>query len=78
MPDLRVFYIDYFRGMLLADPHVHSTRSDGWWELARLAEAAVARRLSAIGITDHNDIVVSVLTRRAVQALRPSLASITN
>ena len=55
MADLRVFYGDYDPGMLLADPHVHTTRSDGWWEPERLAEAAVARGLSAIGITDHDD-----------------------
>jgi predicted metal-dependent phosphoesterase TrpH len=42
--------------MLLADLHVHTTRSDGWWEPERLAEAAAARGLSAIGITDHDDI----------------------
>jgi NAD(P)-dependent dehydrogenase (short-subunit alcohol dehydrogenase family) len=42
--------------MQLADLHVHTTRSDGWWEPERLAEAAVARGLSAIGITDHDDI----------------------
>ena len=42
--------------MLLADLHVHTTRSDGWWEPERLAEAAVARGLSAVGITDHDDI----------------------
>jgi predicted metal-dependent phosphoesterase TrpH len=52
----RVFYGSYDPDMLLADLHVHTTRSDGWWEPERLAEAAVARGLSAIGVTDHDDI----------------------
>jgi predicted metal-dependent phosphoesterase TrpH len=56
MADLRVFYGEYSADMLLADLHGHTTRSDGWWEPERLAEAAVARGLSAIGITDHDDI----------------------
>jgi len=56
MTDLRVFYGDYSADMQLADLHVHTTRSDGWWEPERLAESAVARGLSAIGITDHDDI----------------------
>ncbi|MFL5761433.1 MAG: PHP domain-containing protein [Thermomicrobiales bacterium] len=56
MPELRVFYGDYSPEMLLADLHIHTTRSDGWWEPERLADAAVARGLSAIGITDHDDI----------------------
>jgi predicted metal-dependent phosphoesterase TrpH len=56
MKQPRVFYGDYTPDMLLADLHVHTTRSDGWWEPERLAEAAVERGLSAIGITDHDDI----------------------
>jgi hypothetical protein len=56
MTDLRVFYGEYSSEMLLADLHVHTTRSDGWWEPERLAEAAVRNGLSAIGITDHDDI----------------------
>jgi predicted metal-dependent phosphoesterase TrpH len=66
MADLRVFYGDYEPGMLLADPHVHTTRSDGWWEPERLAEAAVARGLSAIGITDHDDIAAGFAVADAV------------
>lgn len=42
-------------GMKLADLHVHTTRSDGWWHPERLAEAAVAMGLSAIAVTDHDD-----------------------
>jgi predicted metal-dependent phosphoesterase TrpH len=65
MVDLRVFHGDYSPGMLLADPHIHTTRSDGWWEPERLAEAAVARGLSAIGITDHDDIAGGVAVAEA-------------
>lgn len=50
------FYGEYEPGMLLADVHVHTRRSDGWWEPERLAEAAVARGLAALAITDHDDI----------------------
>lgn len=56
MNDLELFYGDYAPDMLLADLHVHTRRSDGWWAPERLAEAALARGLSAIGITDHDDI----------------------
>jgi hypothetical protein len=56
MSEPRVFYGDYEPGMRLADLHVHTTRSDGWWEPERLAEAAVARGLNALGITDHDDV----------------------
>jgi predicted metal-dependent phosphoesterase TrpH len=71
MTDLRVFYGDYSAEMLLADLHVHTTRSDGWWEPERLAEAAVARGLSAIGITDHDDIAAGFAVAEA--AARRSL-----
>jgi hypothetical protein len=66
MPDLLVFSVDYTPEMLLADAHVHTTRSDGWWEPDRLAEAAVARGLSAIGITDH-DVVAATQIRIALR-----------
>lgn len=66
MTDLRIFYGDYSPDMLLADLHVHTTRSDGWWEPERLAEAAVARGLSAIGITDHDDIAAGFAVADAV------------
>lgn len=71
MTDLHVFYGEYVPEMLLADLHVHTTRSDGWWEPERLAEAAVARGLSAIGITDHDDVaagfaVADVAARRGL------------
>jgi hypothetical protein len=65
MADFRVFYGDYSPDMLLADLHVHTTRSDGWWEPERLAEAAVARGLSAIGITDHDDIAAGYMVAEA-------------
>jgi hypothetical protein len=54
--NLEVFWGDYAPDMLLADLHVHTRRSDGWWTPERLAEAAVAGGLSAIGVTDHDDI----------------------
>lgn len=71
MSELHLFYGDYAPDMLLADLHVHTTRSDGWWEPERLAEAAVARGLSALGITDHDDIaagfaVAEVAARRGL------------
>lgn len=66
MTNLRVFYGDYSSDMQLADLHVHTTRSDGWWEPERLAEAAVARGLSAIGITDHDDIAAGFAVADAV------------
>jgi hypothetical protein len=53
---LEVFWGDYAPDMHLADLHVHTRRSDGWWTPERLAEAAVARGLSAVGVTDHDDI----------------------
>jgi hypothetical protein len=56
MDRLEVFYGDYAPDMLLADLHVHTRRSDGWWAPERLAEAALARGLSAIGLTDHDDV----------------------
>lgn len=66
MADPRVFFGAYAPDMLLADLHVHTTRSDGWWEPERLAEAAVARGLSAIGITDHDDIAAGFAVADAV------------
>jgi hypothetical protein len=49
------FYGASVPGMHLADLHVHTRRSDGWWQPERLAEAALERGLSAIGVTDHDD-----------------------
>jgi PHP domain-containing protein len=71
MNDLRLFYGEYAQDMLLADLHIHTTRSDGWWEPERLAEAAVARGLSAIGITDHDDVasgfaVADIVSKRGL------------
>jgi NAD(P)-dependent dehydrogenase (short-subunit alcohol dehydrogenase family) len=56
MAEIEVFFGDYAPDMLLADIHVHTTHSDGWWEPERLAEAAVTRGLSAIAVTDHDEI----------------------
>jgi hypothetical protein len=52
---LEVYCGAYEPGMRLADLHIHTRRSDGWWEPGPLAEAAVARGLDAVGITDHDD-----------------------
>jgi predicted metal-dependent phosphoesterase TrpH len=54
--DLELVWGDYAPDMLLADLHVHTRRSDGWWTPERLAEAALERGLSALGITDHDDV----------------------
>lgn len=50
-------------GMLLADLHIHTTCSDGWWEPGPLAEAAITAGLDAIAITDHDDIRGGFLVR---------------
>jgi predicted metal-dependent phosphoesterase TrpH len=42
--------------MLLADVHVHTRRSDGWFDLATLAEAALESGLDALVVTDHDDV----------------------
>jgi hypothetical protein len=55
-PDIEPVYGTFEPGMLLADLHVHTKRSDGWWEPGPLAEAALEAGLSAIAITDHDDI----------------------
>ncbi len=45
--------------MPIADPHCHTTASDGMVSPAELVEAAVAARLDAIAVTDH-DTMASV------------------
>jgi hypothetical protein len=52
---VRPFYGLYADGMLLADLHIHTRRSDGWWRPEAVAETAVSLGLSAIAITDHDD-----------------------
>ena len=41
--------------LLFADLHVHTVRSDGWFELPGVAHAALDLGLSAIALTDHDD-----------------------
>jgi hypothetical protein len=69
MTQPNVFYGEYAPDMKLADLHVHTIHSDGWWSPERLAEAAVARGLSAIGITDHDDIVAGFEVANAAARL---------
>ncbi len=52
---IQIFHGDFPPNARLADVHVHTRRSDGWWQPERLAEAALARGLSAIAVTDHDD-----------------------
>jgi len=54
---------EYRPGMKLADLHIHTTCSDGWWEPGPLAEAALVAGLDAIAITDHDDIRGGQLVR---------------
>jgi predicted metal-dependent phosphoesterase TrpH len=42
--------------MRLADTHVHTRRSDGWFTSETLAETALEAGLSAIVVTDHDDV----------------------
>jgi hypothetical protein len=49
-------YGSYEPGMKLADLHIHTRHSDGWWRPEALAEAAVAGGLSAIAVTDHDSV----------------------
>lgn len=46
----------YEPGMLLADVHVHTRRSDGWFDAEHLADATLAAGLDALVITDHDDV----------------------
>lgn len=43
-------------GMLLADVHVHTRRSDGWFDPPTLAESALEAGLDALVVTDHDDV----------------------
>lgn len=47
---------EYTPGMKLADTHVHTRHSDGWFTSETLAEAALDAGLSAIVVTDHDDV----------------------
>jgi len=47
---------DYEPGMQLADVHIHTRHSDGWFDEARLAEAALAAGLDALVVTDHDEV----------------------
>jgi predicted metal-dependent phosphoesterase TrpH len=47
---------DYSPEMSLADVHVHTRRSDGWFTTETLAESALEAGLDAIVVTDHDDV----------------------
>jgi predicted metal-dependent phosphoesterase TrpH len=42
--------------MSLADVHIHTRRSDGWFTSETLAETALLAGLSAVVVTDHDDV----------------------
>jgi hypothetical protein len=46
----------YAPGMSLADVHLHTRRSDGWFTSETLAEAALKAGLDAVVVTDHDDV----------------------
>ncbi len=46
----------YVPGMKLADVHIHTRASDGWFCKETLAEAALEAGLSAIVVTDHDEV----------------------
>lgn len=47
---------DYKPDMQLADVHIHTRRSDGWFENQTLVYAALEAGLDAVVVTDHDDI----------------------
>ncbi len=53
--------------MLIADPHCHTTSSDGMVSPAELVKAAVAAHLDLIAVTDH-DTMASVKATREIGA----------
>lgn len=46
----------YEPDMQLADVHIHTRRSDGWFDVETLAETALTSGLDAMVITDHDDV----------------------
>lgn len=46
----------YEPDMRIADVHVHTRRSDGWFNAETLAEAALHAGLDAVVVTDHDDL----------------------
>ena len=66
MRDPQTFYGDFHPEMKLADIHLHTAHSDGWWTPERLVDAAIEQGLSAIAITDHDEIRGGKIAREYV------------
>lgn len=62
-PELIVIAGNYVPGMKLADTHLHTRRSDGWFGPDTLVEAALASGLHALVVTDHDDVRAGFDTR---------------
>lgn len=52
--------------MRLADVHVHTRRSDGWFDLETASRAAIDAGLDAIVVTDHDDVSAGLELREYV------------
>ncbi len=56
----------YAPDMRLADVHIHTRRSDGWFSVETLAEAALKAGLDALVVTDHDDVQAGFALREYV------------
>lgn len=52
-----------------ADLHIHTVRSDGWFGLPDVANAALALGLDAIALTDHDDCSAGLMLRRWAESV---------
>ena len=53
----------YEPDMQLADVHIHTRRSDGWFDVETLADAAMSAGLDAVVVTDHDDVLAGFALR---------------